>query len=50
VVSTLAGGTEGFADGTGTAAQFWNPYGVAVDGAGTVFVADQANHGVRAVR
>ena len=34
-VTTLAGsGSLGSTDGTGTAASFWNPYGVAVDGSG----------------
>lgn len=42
VVTTLAGsaGISGFADGTGAAARFGSPEGVAVDGAGTVYVAD----------
>jgi sugar lactone lactonase YvrE len=41
-VTTLAGsaGNSGSADGTGTAARFCNPYGVANDGAGNVFVTD----------
>jgi hypothetical protein len=50
-VSTLAGlaGSEGSADGTGSAARFYFPYAVAVDGAGTVYVADSSNHTIRKV-
>jgi streptogramin lyase len=49
VVTTLAGlaGTVGSADGTGTAARFNNPYGTAVDAAGSVYVADYYNHTIR---
>ncbi|MEY2620973.1 MAG: hypothetical protein RIT26_793, partial [Pseudomonadota bacterium] len=48
VVSTLAGSTtSGSADGT--AASFNYPYGVAVDGSGNVFVADQRNHLIRQI-
>ena len=45
VVTTLAGtaGQRGSADGTGAAARFYGPAGVAVDGAGNVFVADGGN-------
>ncbi|MEI6715526.1 MAG: hypothetical protein WCO60_17350 [Verrucomicrobiota bacterium] len=50
VVSTLAGsGTAGSEDGTGSAASFSNPTGVAVDGNGTVYVADSANRSVRQI-
>jgi sugar lactone lactonase YvrE len=50
-VSTLAGlaGQAGLADGTGTAAKFNQPYGVAVDGGGNVFVADTYNRAVRKI-
>src|SRR3954470_21968763 len=42
VVSTLAGlaGSCGSSNGTGSAARFCFPYGVAVDLAGTIYVAD----------
>ena len=51
VVTTLAGDPSawppGSADGTGSAARFYNPCGVAVDSAGNVFVADAANNTIR---
>ena len=41
VVTTLAGsGTAGSTNGTGTAASFFSPEGVAVDSSGNVYVAD----------
>lgn len=51
IVSTLAGspGTPGSADGMGTTARFNYPRGVAVDGAGTLYIADYGNHTVRRV-
>ena len=49
--STLAGspGIQGSANGTGSVARFRSPYGVAVDSAGNVYVADQGNHAIRKV-
>ena len=51
VVSTLAGlaGSAGSADGTGSAARFFNPFGVAVDAAGNVYVADTGNNSIRKI-
>src|SRR5438093_8894811 len=51
VVTTLAGtpGVHASADGTGSAAQFWQPWGIAVDSAGIVYVADQANSTIRKI-
>ncbi len=51
IVSTFAGqaGSSGTADGTGATARFFNPYGVAVDGAGNVFVADTVAGTIRKI-
>jgi sugar lactone lactonase YvrE len=51
VVTTLAGnaGIAGTTNGTGTAAHFNAPSGIAVDSVGNVFVADTLNHAIRKV-
>jgi formylglycine-generating enzyme required for sulfatase activity len=49
-VTTLAGsGIFGFADGSGIAARFYNPTGVAVDANGHVYVADWWNNRIRKI-
>lgn len=51
IVTTLAGSPRlvGFADGTNGTATLNGPSGVAVDGSGNVFVADQSNNTIRRV-
>jgi hypothetical protein len=52
LITTVAGnGTSGFAGdgGAATSAKLWNPSGVAVDGAGNLFIADHGNSRIRKV-
>ncbi|MDR2208701.1 MAG: SMP-30/gluconolactonase/LRE family protein [Azoarcus sp.] len=48
-VSTLAGGEKGYADGTGSAARFYEPSGIAIDAAGNLYVTDGINLRIRKV-
>jgi sugar lactone lactonase YvrE len=49
LVSTLAGGSRGFVNGTGNQARFDAPNGIAIDSTGNLYVADSGNHAIRKV-
>ncbi len=49
VVTTFAGGTQGSANGVGTAASFSNPNGIAIDNTANLYVADMGNFMIRKI-
>ncbi|MGJ9418075.1 NHL repeat-containing protein [Massilia sp. CMS3.1] len=49
LVSTFAGGREGFADGVAAAAAFHTPSALAIDRLGNLYVADTGNHAIRKI-
>ena len=48
-VSTYAGSTAGFTNGTGAAAQFYYPSSITRDAGGNLYVSDTYNHSIRKV-
>ena len=51
VVSTIAGtaGSNGFTDGTGSAARFKYPYTITIDGGDNLYIGDSGNHTIRRI-
>ena len=49
IISTLAGSTDGFADGSGAAAKFNRLRGIATDAQGNIYVTDAGNQSIRKI-
>lgn len=49
MVTTLAGGSQGYQDGNSSEAQFRLPYGIAVDKDGIIYLADTVNNRIRKI-
>jgi hypothetical protein len=49
VITTLAGGSSGYANGTGSSAKFNYPGGIIIDNYGRILVADTGNNRIRVI-
>jgi hypothetical protein len=49
IVTTIAGGARGFADGTNGDAEFFGPTGIVLDNTSNLYVADQFNQAIRKI-
>ncbi len=48
-VITVAGSTAGYWDGVGVAAQFYEPFGIAINATDDIYVGDSKNHVIRKI-
>ena len=48
-VTTIAGGQQGFLDGTNAESKFYSPSGLALDSQGNIFVTDRSNNAIRKI-
>lgn len=48
-LSTYAGSSQGYLDGQGTSAKFYQPYGIVIDSSNRLYVSDTNNHVIRQI-
>jgi sugar lactone lactonase YvrE len=49
VTTVFVGSTYGYTNGIGVAAKFTRPYGISIDHAGNIYMADMDNHSIRKI-